>query len=68
MRKKSEVPELNQAKLGLVKLRQSCWLNFNIVVKSVQLTNLFLRTVSAAEIWQTGCCGSKGDKLQIDIS
>ena len=29
--KKSEVPELNQAKLGLVKLRQSCWSNFHIV-------------------------------------
>ena len=50
VRKKSEVPELNQAKLGLVKLRQSCGLNFDIVVKSVQLTNLFLRTVSKIEI------------------
>ena len=38
MRKKSEVPELNEAKLGLVKLRQSYWLNFNVVVKSVELT------------------------------
>ena len=45
LRKKSEVPELNQAELGLVKLRQRYWLNFNTVVKSVQLTNLFLRTV-----------------------
>ena len=44
MREKSELPELNQAKL-----RQSCWLNFNIVVKSVELTNLFL-TVSLSDI------------------
>ena len=49
-RKKSEVPELNQAKLGLVKLRQGCWSNFNIVVKSLELTNVFLRTLSIAEI------------------
>ena len=52
VKKKSEVPELNQAKLGLVKLRQGCWSNFNIVVKSLQLTNLFLRTLSVAKIWQ----------------
>ena len=45
MSKKSEVPKLNQAKFGLVKLRQSCWLNFNIVVKSLQFTNLFLRNI-----------------------
>ena len=37
VRKKSEVPELNQAKFGLVKLRQSCWSNFHIVVRSDQL-------------------------------
>ena len=35
MRKKSEVPELNKAKLGLVRLRLGCWSNFNIVVKSL---------------------------------
>ena len=45
VRKKSEVPELNQAKLGLVKLRQSCWSNLKIVV-SDQLTNLSFGTVS----------------------
>ena len=45
VRKRSEVPELNQAKLGLVKLRQSCWSNLQIVV-SDQLTNLSFGTVS----------------------
>ena len=35
VRKKSEVPELNQAKLDLAKLRQDCWSNFNIAVKSL---------------------------------
>ena len=45
VRKKSEVPELNQAKLGLVKLRPSCWSNLQIVV-SDQLTNLSFGTVS----------------------
>ena len=43
MRKKSGVPELNQAKLGLVKLRQGCGSNFNVVVKCLQSTNFFLK-------------------------
>ena len=47
--KKSEVPELNQAKLGLVKLRQGCWPNFDIVVKGLMLTNLFLRSLSVVD-------------------
>ena len=50
VRKKSEVPELNQAKLGSVKLIQGCWSNFNIVVNNLQITHLFLRTLSVAEI------------------
>ena len=51
VRKKSEVPELNQAKLGLVvELRQGCLSKFNVEVKSIKLTNLFLRTVSVTEI------------------
>ena len=50
VKKKSEVPDLNEAKLGLVKSRQGCWSDFNIVVKSLELTNLFLRTLSVAEI------------------
>ena len=50
--KESEVHELNQVKLGLVKLRQSCWSNFQIVVRSDQLINLSFRTVSATEIQQ----------------
>ena len=33
--KKSKVPELNQAKFGLVKLRHGCWSNFNIVEKII---------------------------------
>ena len=52
VRKKSEVPELNQAKLGLVKLRQGCWSNFQIVVRSDQLTNLSFRSVSVTKIQQ----------------
>ena len=50
VRKKSGVPELNQAKLGLVKLRQGCWSNFNVVVKCLQSTNFFLKTLSVAEL------------------
>ena len=49
MRKKSEIPELNQAILSFVELRQSCWSIFNVVVRNYQLTNLSLRTVSVAE-------------------
>ena len=37
MRRKSEVHKLNQAKLGLVKFRQSYWSNFHIVLRSDEL-------------------------------
>ena len=40
------VHKLNQAKLGLVKFRQSYWSNFHIVLRSDELTNLSLRNVS----------------------
>ena len=40
VRKKSMVPELNQAKFGSVKLRQSYWSNFQIVVRSDQFNDL----------------------------
>ena len=50
VRKKSEVPELNQAKFGLVKLRQSYQSNLQIVVRNDYLNNLFLRTLSVVEI------------------
>ena len=44
--KKSKVPELNQAKLGLVKFRQSYWSNIDILVRIDELTNLFSRAMS----------------------
>ena len=50
VRKKSEEPELNQAKFGLVKLRQSYQSNLQIVVRNDYLNNLFLRTLSVVEI------------------
>ena len=52
MGKKSKVPEFDQAKFGLVQLRQSCWTIFDIVVRSDQLTNLSFKTVSVAELLQ----------------
>ena len=45
-----ELPELNQAKLSMVKLRESCWLNIDRVVISEDLTKqISLRTVSITE-------------------
>ena len=50
MRKKSEVLELNQAKLGSVKFRRSCQLNFGIVVRGIKTTNLISRTLFVEKI------------------
>ena len=43
---------MTSRKMGLVKLRQSCWSNFDILVRSDQLTNLSFRNVSVTEILQ----------------
>ena len=50
MRKKSEVLELNQAKLGSVKFRQHFQLDFNIVVRGIKTTNRILRTLFVEKI------------------
>ena len=50
--KKSEVLELNQAKLGSVNFRQSCQLNFGIVVRGIITTNLISKTLFVEKIQQ----------------
>ena len=42
--------ELNQAKLGSVKFRQSCQLNFGIVVRGIKTTNFISRTLFVEKI------------------
>ena len=49
VRKNSEVHNLNQAKFGSVKLKQSYQANLQIVVRNYQINNLFLRTLSVVE-------------------
>ena len=44
--------ELNQAKLGSVNFRQSCQLNFGIVVRGIKITNLISRTLFVEKIQQ----------------